>query len=799
MVYRYTGIAAAAILAFALSQLNGLLRSTVNGPPWQVVVLAGLALGVVITWTGLSYRLSMWWIAGINIVAYVVVAFRIATPETLIFLIPTGESFSAMGSQLDQAMAIIRNGIEPVIPVSGLVVILTGVLWAVGVVTAYGLLRGRPGLAVVPGLVMALQFATMDRNPTGMGRVVVFLALLAGAVLAVTWDERAITSGRMAHASGWKPPARVPGTATIAALVVTIVGSTIAVGAFRNSVPYDGVVAWRAATGLTGEYFGSISYNPFTRIQQAVVQNSTTPLFYARVRGDIPADRVYFRLLTLETYAGGQFFADRPEVDPLDSETWELDGHAFAGPTASISTDIVIDRLDMDWLPAAYVPTLVQGDDALTGTLRVRPDDGALRLDGGRSYPDLVYSVQSEVPQPDLESLASTSDGELSPLFEAAAEDDAPVPSPEDVTLRDLPPDSETYLQLPEDLDPEIVALAAERTANLTTPFEIGFALESWFRSDAFRYTTDIEPGHGVEDLQTWLLDTEAEYFRSGYCENFATAMAVLARTRGVPSRVVLGFTPGERTVDDDIVVVRDRNAHAWVELWMPAQGWVRFDPTPRADRINPATTADVSEELGFDLAAYLEQVPEPIFAFQDVPPRFFDPADILDENFDLDPSAFDVPVGGGSGGFLPDGAARVVGIILLAAIAVGTIPLLKWWRHRRRMDRLRHGDITAAWEDIVAMLEDYGDSPPSALTPDELAGRVDPAMAPLATVYGRTVYGPPAPADDTQVATATRSLEQTSDRLAGRYSRTQRLAALYRPGSLIPQRWRRSVRRRAD
>ena len=81
--------------------------------------------------------------------------------------------------------------------------------------------------------------------------------------------------------------------------------------------------------------------------------------------------------------------------------------------------------------------------------------------------------------------------------------------------------------------------------------------------------------------------------------------MAVMARALGIPSRVVLGFTPGS-PLDDGRIVVRDRNSHAWVELWMPTQGWVRFDPTPRGDGINPATI----ENLPFDVEEYIE-IPE--------------------------------------------------------------------------------------------------------------------------------------------------------------------------------------------
>ena len=178
--------------------------------------------------------------------------------------------------------------------------------------------------------------------------------------------------------------------------------------------------------------------------------------------------------------------------------------------------------------------------------------------------------------------------------------------------LREEPPNVDVFLALPEDLDSAIAAEARLRTENLGTDFEKGLALESWFHSEAFDYSTDIEPGHGATDLSAWLLDPESDNYHIGYCENFATAMAVMARTLDIPSRVVLGFTPGTAVPGEtNQVVVRDRNAHAWVELWMPSQGWVRFDPTPRSQRDTPQTFEVIEDDLGFDLTAYLD-VPAP-------------------------------------------------------------------------------------------------------------------------------------------------------------------------------------------
>ena len=95
-----------------------------------------------------------------------------------------------------------------------------------------------------------------------------------------------------------------------------------------------------------------------------------------------------------------------------------------------------------------------------------------------------------------------------------------------------------------------------------------------------------------------------------------------------------------------------------------------------------------------------------------------------------------------------------------------------------------------------MARLTDFGEDPVTSLTPDELAARVDPAMQPLAAVYGRAVYGPPGSVEDTHVATATISLAQTTNRLMGRYSRVERIIAWYRPATLVPM-WLRKLRTR--
>jgi len=793
MVFRNSWIAGTAALLFVLYQLNGLLRPTVDGPAWQLVVVAALILGVAITWTVLAYRLPTWVAVVINGVAAMVAAARVAAPDTTFALLPTSETFSVMQAQLSNALQIVRNGIEPVNPIAGLVVILLALFWTVGFLFAWGLSKGKPYVALLPPLVISLQFATMDRQGTSAIRAAVYISIVAACLLAVTIDQRQHNAGRMVAIGDYGPPKAALSRSSSALLGSIVVIAVAAVSVFGTIVPADGVIDWRSPTGLGSGFYGSVAYNPFIGIKQSLISPSDTPVFAVKLRqGNIPADQIYFSLLTMETYSGGQFSASQPEVVPLDEEPWQLSGHAFAGPVEPIVADVEIKRLTMDWLPSPYQVVDFASADNITATIQARRDDAALHFEGGLTFDGMLYTVRSDIPNPDINVLATLpATGGLSPAFQLAADANESVPQPRLAeVLRAEPPDVDKFLDLPDDLDGGIASLARQQTRNLATNFEKGIALESWFRSDAFRYTTDITPGHGATDLADWLLDESSPNHRQGYCENFATSMAVMARTIGIPSRVVLGFTPGTQQ-SDGTIVVRDRNAHAWVELWMPSQGWVRFDPTPRSDEVNPTTYEEIETSLGFPLTDYLD-VPDPELL----------PPNVVVPNFELpdDQGPGFAPVGGGEvdtgGGFeLPSWLTGIVpwfgGLLLLFA----AIPLLKRWRRRRRLKRLRSGDIGAAWDEIVSRLDDFGTPPHPADTPAEVAAKVDPAMEPLAVVYSRSLYGDIKTLPEGLVNTATVAMEQTADNINDRHSGWERLKASYRIGTLLPNWWK--LRRR--
>jgi hypothetical protein len=134
----------------------------------------------------------------------------------------------------------------------------------------------------------------------------------------------------------------------------------------------------------------------------------------------------------------------------------------------------------------------------------------------------------------------------------------------------------ERYLQLP-DLAPAIPALARQVAAGRRDPAEIAARVETFLR-EQFRYSLDIERVSQLDPLQEFLFVR-----RSGHCEYFAAAMAVMLRALDVPARVVNGFQRGEWNPYGQYFIVRYSDAHSWVEAYLPGAGWMTFDPTPRA------------------------------------------------------------------------------------------------------------------------------------------------------------------------------------------------------------------------
>ncbi len=130
------------------------------------------------------------------------------------------------------------------------------------------------------------------------------------------------------------------------------------------------------------------------------------------------------------------------------------------------------------------------------------------------------------------------------------------------------------YLQLPNNLDARIAPLAREITSRGTSAIEKASLVEAYLKKN-YQYTLQLR-NPGVDPLGGFLFDTKA-----GHCEYFASAMAILLRAADVPTRMVTGFHMGEYNPVGNDYIVRESDAHAWVEVFSGGRGWIEFDPTP--------------------------------------------------------------------------------------------------------------------------------------------------------------------------------------------------------------------------
>ena len=119
--------------------------------------------------------------------------------------------------------------------------------------------------------------------------------------------------------------------------------------------------------------------------------------------------------------------------------------------------------------------------------------------------------------------------------------------------------------------------LAKEFRATAETPFEYILLVNRYLQGGEFGYSErPSPPAAGRAPLDAFLIDT-----KEGYCQHFSGAMALLLRMGGIPARVATGFSPGGFSKRRDAWIVRDTDAHAWVEAWFDELGWVTYDPTP--------------------------------------------------------------------------------------------------------------------------------------------------------------------------------------------------------------------------
>src|SRR6267143_5003972 len=195
---------------------------------------------------------------------------------------------------------------------------------------------------------------------------------------------------------------------------------------------------------------------------------------------------------------------------------------------------------------------LAERPQRLTGNFRqVSTDAGGAVYDLDAERPINRYEAESQLPAIDSDELR--------------------------LAMNTAPGGMDDYLKLPP-LDIRISNLAQEIAAPAPSNYDKAVAVEQYLLTH-FGYTLELPRSLPQDPLANFLFER-----KKGHCEYFASSMAVMLRSLGIPSRVVTGFRGGEFNDLTGQYVVRASNAHAWAEAYFPTYGWVTFDPTPGGD-----------------------------------------------------------------------------------------------------------------------------------------------------------------------------------------------------------------------
>ena len=365
------------------------------------------------------------------------------------------------------------------------------------------------------------------------------------ALILAEGNERVGSWGRSIRRTSEEPrTGRVVGRRIGAAAL----GLAIVIPAFLPGIG-DGVVDTHQsdAGGGGGRV---LTVNPFVSLAAALSQPPNAVVLDYKTDSNRPG---YLSLVTEDRFDGTTWIPSSlttsGHVGTHDLPPVGLDG---AVTNQEIRTAIHLDGLQKStWLPAPTPLVSVSTD------------------------PEWVYDDNHRIvwsPSGDTKGLAYTTTSLELTLTPAQLANAAPAPV--DIQTR--------YTQLPTTgINPAVKKLAGDiiTTANATTAIDKALALQNYFRSN---FTYDATYRSPKQDPLGAFLET-----RKGFCQQFASAFAVMARQLNLPTRVVVGFLPGhrpERASVSDTWTVYWRDTHAWPEVYFSGLGWIRFEPTPRVD-----------------------------------------------------------------------------------------------------------------------------------------------------------------------------------------------------------------------
>jgi len=500
---------------------------------------------------------------------------------------------------------------------------------------------------------------------------------------------------------------RVAAPRSVVAIVVAALVTAVAVFAIMPRVPVTMVrsLPFRMSPGAQPA--------PLDRVQNPALPQATTDgqvidfssdgypgfsdVMDLRARGQLSNDIVFrvrapfsqlWRAEVFDTYDGSLWTESRHHMTPLvsnDSGGYDVPGsQSFNGPTKPLVQTFFIQQAQPNVLFGAAQPQTVYFP---SGALQTNADlsiRAPIYLDQG-----LVYSVESAVPAMPDSALA-----QLPPM--------QPLPR-HGYDGR--------YLQLPAELPQRDRDLAAQITAGSRNEYGAVMAVQSWLQTNTrYDLTVPREPP-GVDAVDHFLFDT-----RRGFCEHIASAMAVLLRAEGIPTRIVTGYGPGVRNPFTGYYDVRYADAHAWVEVLYPHIGWIPYDPTFGV----PAVTGGWGSPMG---AGFVSWVTTQIGAAVPVGVR--------------------TAVGAAAHRFTSVVAAghAAMPIAIAAVVLILAVAGLRRRRHRSKPPPSRDA-FDISYSQLLDGLSAAGQPPDPSCTPDEVlaAVRADPRFDDELTVHAAEV-----------------------------------------------------------
>jgi protein-glutamine gamma-glutamyltransferase len=292
------------------------------------------------------------------------------------------------------------------------------------------------------------------------------------------------------------------------------------------------------------------------------IQKNSSVVMRIRVDGDPgSAQDAHWRGIVLTSFDGKRWFTPRGDDIVLspdaDGEYLLNEPHLLPGESRPLRYTVLMEPVATEAIFLAAEPERLIGrfgsEQGGPSYMRRRPfllvDNTGSLFNPFHNFAKLRYQATSDIPSIPIAQLRA-----------------APDEYPDE--LRD------TYLQLPP-LDPRIKKLADQITLRSRNPYDKAANIERYLKTQ-YAYTLDLTGFNSVDPLAYFLFVR-----RAGNCEYFAAALTVMLRAEGIPARYVTGFLGGEYNDLAGDYIVRESDAHAWVEVYFPGYGWITFDPTP--------------------------------------------------------------------------------------------------------------------------------------------------------------------------------------------------------------------------